>query len=601
MVARNARMYPDEIALAELRPSEGMRKEITWRGFDERINRFANALVDRGISKGDKVIHWMMNSISWLEAYFGIIRGGAWAVPLNFRFTSQDLRYCADIAEAKAMILGEEFTERVEAIRSQLSTIEDYIYVGQTVPEGMEDFEDMISNSSPKPVDVGLKDEDECALYFTSGTTGAPKPILLTHKNMECAAITENYNHCVRHSDNFLLLQPLYHTGGKMHWFGSLIVGGRATLLGGRLTPQNILEAVHKERATKVMVLVPWIQDILTALDRGELRKEDYDLSCWRLMHSGAQPIPASLIKRWKEYFPNMQYDTDYGLGEATGPGCVHLGMENEHKVGAIGKASFNWEAHIVNEKGEVEKQIPGAVYITPEGTQYKTIVIPNADVSQEYTLIVNGTGSGMMEIKAQVPDAKNKVKRYLEYTNVPVSATTTARVKIMPDIPLLPVTTESDSVRDNITKLELDSDGDGVFELESAPGNFERQKMVLSVLKAEIDIEPDTFYLSGQPEEESITVCIELPKGYNPKGIDVGTIRLMKDIPAWERPTDIVDHDQDGIYELMVRFDRWLVTDYLVSQKLVEGRVSLTVTGIVDGRLFEGVVILLITRSASE
>jgi acyl-CoA synthetase (AMP-forming)/AMP-acid ligase II len=88
-------------------------------------------------------------------------------------------------------------------------------------------------------------------------------------------------------------------------------------------------------------------------MDRGELRKEDYDLSCWRLMHIGAQPVPPSLVHRWKKYFPNMQYDTNYGLGEASGPGCVHLGIENERKVGAIGKAGFNWETRIVKDNGE--------------------------------------------------------------------------------------------------------------------------------------------------------------------------------------------------------------------------------------------------------
>jgi acyl-CoA synthetase (AMP-forming)/AMP-acid ligase II len=138
-----------------------------------------------------------------------------------------------------------------------------------------------------------------------------------------------------------------------MHWFGSLIVGGPAVLLCDRITPQNIFETVHNERVTLAMLLVPWIQDILTLLDRGELRKEDYDLRCWRLMHSGAQPVAPSLIKRWKKYFPDMQYDTDYGLGEAAGPGCLHLGVENEHKIGAIGKAGFNWEARIVSDNGE--------------------------------------------------------------------------------------------------------------------------------------------------------------------------------------------------------------------------------------------------------
>ncbi|MBA7620657.1 Long-chain-fatty-acid--CoA ligase [subsurface metagenome] len=359
MLARNARMYPNDSALIELKPSKKIRREITWKVFDERANRVANALIDKGVSKGDKVIHLMMNSINWLEAYFGIIRTGAWAVPLNFRFTSSDIKYCADIAEAKVMILGEEFTERVEAIRSQLPTIKDYIFVGQNLPEAMESFEDIISGASPQPVDMGLDAEDECGLCFTSGTTGAPKPILLTHKNMECAAITENRHHYQTHEDNFILLPPLYHTGAKMHWFGSLIVGGRATLL-IEISPQYIFEAIHKERGTIVWLLVPWAQDILVALDRGELRKEDYDLSCWRLMHIGAQPVPPSLVKRWKQYFPDMRYDTNYGLSESTGPGCVHLGIENEHKVGAIGKAGFNWETRIVNDKGE--DVVPGEV-----------------------------------------------------------------------------------------------------------------------------------------------------------------------------------------------------------------------------------------------
>ena len=352
MLARNARMYPDDSALIELKPSKRIRKEITWKQFDERANRVANALMDRGVSKGDKVIHLMMNSINWLEAYFGIIRTGAWAVPLNFRFTSRDIKYCADIAEAKVMILSEEFTERVEAIRSQLPTIKRYIFVGQNLPEAMEDFEDIISEASPQPIDIELSDEDACGLYFTSGTTGAPKPILITHKNMECAAITENIQHYQKHEGNFILLPPLYHTGAKMHWFGSLIVGGRATLL-TEISPQYIFEAGHQERGTVVGLLGPWAQDILGALDRGELKKEDYDLSCWRLMHIGAQPVPPSLVKHWKEYFPDMQYDTTYGLSESTGPGCVHLGIENERKVGAIGKAGFNWETRIVDENGK--------------------------------------------------------------------------------------------------------------------------------------------------------------------------------------------------------------------------------------------------------
>jgi len=368
MLAKNAIMYPDDTALIELEPSKKIRKEITWKEFDERANRIANALIDRGIRKDDKVIHWMMNSINWLEAYFGIIRTGAWAVPLSFRFTSNELKYCADIAEAKAMILGEGFLERVDAIRSQLPTINDYILVGQNSHKDMDGFEDVISNSFSKPPNIALSDEDGCGLYFTSGTTGAPKPILLTHKNMECAAITESVHHYQKHEDNFVLLPPLYHAGAKMHWFGNLIVGGRATIL-TEISPRDIFETIHKERGTIVWLLVPWAHDILVAMDNGELKEEDYDLSCWRLMHIGAQPVPPALVKHWKEYFPDMDYDTDYGLSEAAGPGCIHLGIGNEHKVGAIGKAGFNWEACIVDgDCGDAAREKVGELLVKGDG-----------------------------------------------------------------------------------------------------------------------------------------------------------------------------------------------------------------------------------------
>jgi len=117
--------------------------------------------------------------------------------------------------------------------------------------------------------------------------------------------------------------------------------------------PEWVLQTASDERATIVWLLVPWVQDILDCIDRGDLKLEDYTLSQWRLMHVGAQPVPPSLIKRWKETFPSHDYDTNYGLSESIGPGCVHLGVENIHKVGAIGKAGYLWETKIVDENGE--------------------------------------------------------------------------------------------------------------------------------------------------------------------------------------------------------------------------------------------------------
>jgi acyl-CoA synthetase (AMP-forming)/AMP-acid ligase II len=359
MLARNARLYPNDVALVERIPAERKRREITWRQFDEQVNRFANVLIHKGVNKGDKVLHLMMNSIEWLIAYFGILRTGAWAVPLNFRFTGNDVKYCCGVAEPKLVVFGEEFIDRFEGIRGDLPTVKSYIFVGKETPSYAEPFEKLLekgSSSTPK-IEIGF--DDPCGLYFTSGTTGTPKPILLTHKNMVCACVTENAHHHQTRRDNFILIPPLYHTGAKMHWFGSFMVGGKAVILKG-VAPEAVLEAMSEEQGTVIFLLVPWANDILLKIDSGEIKLKDYRLNQWRLMHIGAQPVPPSLVRHWKEYFPRMSYDTNYGLSESTGPGCVHLGIENEHKVGAIGLPGFNWEARIVDEEGNTVR--PGDV-----------------------------------------------------------------------------------------------------------------------------------------------------------------------------------------------------------------------------------------------
>src|SRR4030042_1401645 len=355
MLARNARLYPNDVALIERIPAEKKRREMTWKQFDEGVNRFANVLIKKGIKKGDKIIHLMMNSIDWLIAFFRIVRTGAWAVPLNFRFTGNDIQYCSDVAEPVCVVFGEEFIDRITGIKDNLPTVKHYIFAGREIPGYAESFGKLLEKSSPNPPNIPIGFDDPCGLYFTSGTTGQPKPILLTHKNMVCACVTENAHHYQTKKDTFILIPPLYHTGSKMHWFGSFIVGGKGVILKG-IQHEWVLQAVSEEKATVVFLLVPWAQDILLKLDSGEIKLKDYDLKQWRLMHIGAQPVPPSLVKHWKEYFTNMAYDTTYGLIESAGPGCVHLGIENEHKVGAIGLPGFNWETRIVDEEGNPVK-----------------------------------------------------------------------------------------------------------------------------------------------------------------------------------------------------------------------------------------------------
>jgi acyl-CoA synthetase (AMP-forming)/AMP-acid ligase II len=345
-------MSPSASAFIEVKPVTGAREEISWAQFEDRTNRLARGFVDKGVQKGDKVFLLGKNSLRWLEAYFAILKTGAWAVPLNFRFTDRDIGYCARVAEPVVFIFDHEYRERMDVLRKELPTVEHYVSLGMEGAGPMESLEDIIEEASSSAVNVPLSDEDECALYFTSGTTGTPKPVLLRQKNLMGVAITEASNHNFVDSDRFLMMPPLYHLAIG-HLLGTLVAGACSVLLTEQISPRYIVETIARERVSAVFLLVPWAADLLDALDRKQIRLEEHDLDCWRQVFMGAQPIPASLVQRLKGYFPEMEYETTYGLSESSGPGAIHLGIGNERKAGAIGKPGLLWDARIVDETGK--------------------------------------------------------------------------------------------------------------------------------------------------------------------------------------------------------------------------------------------------------
>ena len=388
LLERNSKLYGDEVALVEINPeireeqrvtwreyeliqptsTAYYRRQITWSVFDEKANRVANMLMERGIKKGQKCAILLMNCLEWLPIYFGILKSGAVAVPLNFRFDSEEIDYCLKASDSDVLFYGPEFIGRIEDIAQKLKKEMLLYYVGDQCPSYAEDYFRQVSNASSVAPKVLLEDSDDAAIYFSSGTTGFPKAILHIHTALMQSAKMEAMHHETKHEDCFLCIPPLYHTGAKMHWFGSLFTGSRAVLLKGN-SPESIFRAVSEEHCTIVWLLVPWAQDILAALDSGKLKLEDYKLSQWRLMHIGAQPIPPPLVRHWLEYFPHHKYDTNYGLSESTGPGCVHLGMDHVDKVGAIGIPGYGWKTKIVDEEGKpVEKGEIGELCVKGPG-----------------------------------------------------------------------------------------------------------------------------------------------------------------------------------------------------------------------------------------
>ena len=256
LLERNARLYGSETSLVEINPSEERdragtwwefnliesadqdapyRREMSWKDFDRRANRFANLLCTRGIKKGDKVAILMMNCLEWLPIYFGILKTGALVVPMNYRYSSDEIKYCLDLADVRMLVFGPEFIERINAIQNDMGMVDNLFFVGKRseTPAYADNYADMTYFCSSITPPVEISDDDDAAIYFSSGTTGFPKAILHRHKALVASCYTEQKHHSQSKDDVFLCIPPLYHTGAKMHWFGSLLVGGKSVLLRG--------------------------------------------------------------------------------------------------------------------------------------------------------------------------------------------------------------------------------------------------------------------------------------------------------------------------------------------------------------------------------
>ena len=335
------------------------RNTLCWAEFDSMANRVANMLIDKGVKKGNRVALVAENSLSWLPIYFGILRSGAIAVLVNYRNTEDDILYCLKSTGTAYTFVSQNIDQKLK----KSSFFKGFW--GKSIVMN-EDFEEDICVYAPLCVDVEINDNDPAVIYFSSGTTGKSKAVLISHKSLLAAAMAEYSNHRQTKYDRFLCLLPLYHAGAKIHWFGSLLVGGVIVISEGN-SPYEIAETIYNEKISIAWLVVPQIQDILDLIRIGQLKREKF--FSLRLMHSGAQPIPKDLITRWKSEFPNMDCDISYGLTEATGPGCINLGIENFSRIGSIGKPTQGWKIRIVDENdNDVSEGIIGELVLSGPG-----------------------------------------------------------------------------------------------------------------------------------------------------------------------------------------------------------------------------------------
>lgn len=351
----NARKYPHKEFLVELKPSEGIRRVLTWKEFNEKTNKVANYLRDNlGLKKGDFILHMQMNSLEWVITFHAILRIGATAVPLNFRFASADIKHAAAACDPRAFILGEGFLPKVEPIQKEMKSISSYICLGNTVPEGMISYHDIIKTGNPADILIDVENDAPAELMFTSGTTGPPKPVCQSHDTLYQIGIGNAMTYCEGQETVYLAPHPFYHSGSFFLSFPSYLAGGKIIILLELNDPKYLLDAICEEKVNNGWVTVPTMSDSINAIKKGVIDITEYDFShVTGSIVIGAQPVPFALFEDMKKILP-FKTGNIYGITEGGGGGLINLYDEDVlKKPGSIGKPTFNVEARIVDESGK--------------------------------------------------------------------------------------------------------------------------------------------------------------------------------------------------------------------------------------------------------
>lgn len=341
-----------------------IRTSVTWNEFNDMSDRVAKLIKRSGAKKGDKAAIVLPNCLEWLPIYLGILKAGAVAVPINSNNSADEIKYCLELSDCVCAFFM--YGDGISDAAVEVGSLTSVWYLGEDVPEHKNDLMKCLAEMPVTDSDTEIKETDVAVIYFSSGTTGRSKAVMLSHKALSCGAVTELSHHMQEQRDNFLCVAPFYHTGAMVHWLGTLAVGG-CVVVNNIRSPKKISEIIESEKVGIAWLVVPQIQDILDLIDEGVIRKECF--ASMRLMHTGAQPIPRELMMRWRSMFPAMSIDVSYGLTEATGPGCIDMGIDTIEKLGSIGKLARGWEAIVVDsEDNKLEPYAVGELFLRGPG-----------------------------------------------------------------------------------------------------------------------------------------------------------------------------------------------------------------------------------------
>lgn len=334
----------------------------TWEVFDQRTDALARGLASLGVQRGDRVAVLMLNCHRYLELYYACARMGAAIVPLNIRLARPEIVFILNDSETKVLVVDKTFASYI-AGRDTVPSVESVIYNGDVTPADMINFEDVVIGGShmQETVDQEMDDDDLAGLFYTGGTTGRAKGVMLSHKNIVSNAVNALLATGYNQRDTWLHAAPMFHLADVGSTFAITMVGARHVFI-PMFNPVHVLEAIQNEKITCTILVPTMVNAVLNHPDAGT-----YDLSSMKRLVYGASPMPLEVLKKGLQKWGQI-FAQGYGMTE-TAPLLTGLDIwehivdgtpEQVRRLNSVGKEALGVEVRVVN-AGDEDVQ-PGEI-----------------------------------------------------------------------------------------------------------------------------------------------------------------------------------------------------------------------------------------------
>jgi fatty-acyl-CoA synthase len=383
---RAATYFGDKVGVID-----GERQD-TYRSYAERTHRLANALIGLGVEPGDRVSFMTFNTHHLLEAYYGVLEAGAVLNPINIRLSPHEIAYILEHAGARIVAFHNDLLPLVESIAPGLSRRPRFIILeGEAGGVASDEYEALLAGGSAEPHHPQIDENAIAELFYTSGTTGLPKGVALTHRNLYLHAVQSELALGYGEDDVVLHVVPLFHVNGWGVPHFLTMVGGTHVML-RRFEPTALLEHVERHRVTRLLA-VPAIFNALLHHDRSR-----FDLSSLRQVIIGGAPASPSLVRGLEEAL-GVQAFVGYGLSETTPILTLaqprRVVTESEPSERRIARQSMTgWPIPGV----QVRVVDTNGADVRPDGEQIGEIVVRSNSVMQGYHRDPDATAAAMLD-----------------------------------------------------------------------------------------------------------------------------------------------------------------------------------------------------------